>query len=107
MTVDRPPRMCPKKNIGRALLSGNVYCGYCGGRSFASAACRGHNPNEPAVQSIKDLYVFDIIPFREDLVERDIEEALVRDVTKMLLELGTGFALLGNQYHLNAGGDRR
>ena len=28
-------------------------------------------------------------------------QALVRDVTKLLLELGTGFAFLGNQYHLN------
>ena len=29
----------------------------------------------------------------------------VKDVTKLLLELGTGFAFLGNQYHLNVGGD--
>lgn len=49
--------------------------------------------------------VFDFIPFREDMLERDIEQALVRDVTKLLLELGTGFAFLGNQYHLNVGGD--
>ena len=38
-------------------------------------------------------------------LERDIEQVLVRDVTKLLLELGTGFAFLGNQYHLNVGGD--
>lgn len=61
--------------------------------------------SELAVQTMKDPYVFDFIPFREDMVERDIEEALVRDVTKLLLELGTGFAFLGNQYHLNVGGD--
>lgn len=54
---------------------------------------------------MKDPYVFDFIPFREDMLERDIEQALVRDVTKLLLELGTGFAFLGNQYHLNVGGD--
>ena len=30
---------------------------------------------------------------------------IVKDVTKLLLELGTGFAFLGNQYHLNVGGD--
>ena len=53
----------------------------------------------------QDPYVFDFIPFREDMLERDIEQALVRDVTKLLLELGTGFAFLGNQYHLNVGGD--
>ena len=61
--------------------------------------------SELAVQTMKDPYIFDFIPFREDMLERDIEQALVRDVTKLLLELGTGFAFLGNQYHLNVGGD--
>lgn len=58
-------------------------------------------------KTTKEKYenVFDFIPFREDMLERDIEQALVRDVTKLLLELGTGFAFLGNQYHLNVGGD--
>ena len=61
--------------------------------------------SELAIQTMKDPYVFDFIPFREDMLERDIEQALVWDVTKLLLELGTGFAFLGNQYHLNVGGD--
>ena len=61
--------------------------------------------SELAVQTMKDPYIFDFIPFQEDMMERDIEQALVRDVTKLLLELGTGFAFLGNQYHLNVGGD--
>lgn len=61
--------------------------------------------SELAVQTMKDPYIFDFIPFHEDMVERDIERALVQDVTKLLLELGTGFAFLGNQYHLNVGGD--
>lgn len=61
--------------------------------------------SELAVQTIKDPYVFDFIPFREDMIERDIEQALVQDITKLLLELGTGFAFLGNQYHINVGGD--
>lgn len=61
--------------------------------------------SELAVQTMKDPYIFDFVPFREDMVERDIERALVQDVTKLLLELGTGFAFLGNQYHLNVGGD--
>ena len=61
--------------------------------------------SELAVQTMKDPYIFDFIPFREDMVERDIENALVKDVTKLLLELGTGFAFLGNQYQINVGGD--
>lgn len=39
------------------------------------------------------------------MIERDIEEALVKNVTRLLLELGKGFAFLGNKYHLNVGGD--
>ena len=61
--------------------------------------------SELALQTIKDPYIFDFIPFSEDMVERDIENALVKDITKLLLELGTGFAFLGNQYHINVGGD--
>lgn len=60
---------------------------------------------ELAAQTMKDPYIFDFIPFKENMVERDIEQALVKDVTALLLELGTGFAFIGNQYHLNVGGD--
>jgi len=61
--------------------------------------------SELAVQAMKDPYVFDFIQLREEMLERDIEEALIKDVTKLLLELGTGFAFLGHQYHLNIGGE--
>ncbi len=61
--------------------------------------------SELAVQTMKDPYVFDFIPLREELVERDVENALVKDITAFLLELGTGFAFLGHQYHLTVGGD--
>ncbi len=61
--------------------------------------------SELALQTMKDPYIFDFVPFREDMIERDIENALVKDITKLLLELGTGFAFLGNQYHLNVGGE--
>ena len=42
--VSRPPRSYPRKNTGKGLLSGNVYCGHCGGRIFASTARRTHHP---------------------------------------------------------------
>lgn len=61
--------------------------------------------SELALQTMKDPYIFDFVPFSEDMIERDIERALVRDVTKLLLKLGTGFAFLGNQYHISVGGD--
>ena len=54
---------------------------------------------------MKDPYIFDFIPFKADMLERDIENAMVAEITKLLLELGAGFAFLGNQYHLNVGGE--
>lgn len=64
------------------------------------------NPqSELAVQTMKDPYVFDFIPMKADMLERDIEKELVKNITAMLLELGTGFAFLGNQYHLEVGGE--
>lgn len=41
--VKRPQRTCPKRNTGKALLSGNVFCGHCGGRIFATTAQKGHD----------------------------------------------------------------
>ena len=61
--------------------------------------------SELATQMMKDPYIFDFIPFKADMLERDIENAMVAEVTKLLLELGAGFAFLGNQYHLNVGGE--
>lgn len=64
------------------------------------------SPNsELAVETLKDPYIFDFISMREDMNERDIENQLVKKITKFLLELGSGFAFIGNQYHLNVGGE--
>ena len=41
--------------------------------------------SELALQTMKDPYIFDFIPFSEDMVERDIENALVKDITKDVL----------------------
>ena len=57
------------------------------------------------LRTLKDPYVFDFISFNQEMKERDIEAALIDNVAKLLLELGTGFAFLGNQYHINVGGE--
>jgi predicted nuclease of restriction endonuclease-like (RecB) superfamily len=53
-----------------------------------------------AIQTLKDPYMFDFIQYREGMIEREIESELVKNITKLLLELGTGFAFVGNQYHI-------
>jgi len=59
--------------------------------------------SELARNQLKNPYVFDFIEMRDDIIEREIENELVSNIAKTLIELGTGFAFLGNQYHLSAG----
>ncbi len=54
--VNRPPRMCPKRNSGKALLSGNIFCGHCGGRIFASTARKSHHPTAPETSAHVPIY---------------------------------------------------
>lgn len=56
------------------------------------------------ISTMKDPYMFDFINYTEDMLETDIENELVRNVTSLLMELGTGFAFMGQQYHLEIGG---
>lgn len=48
----RPPHAFPKRNVGNALLSGNIYCGHCGGRVFASTARKTHHATKSENQRI-------------------------------------------------------
>ena len=56
------------------------------------------------LSTMKDPYMFDFIDYTEDMLETNIENELVRNVTSLLMELGTGFAFMGQQYHLEIGG---
>lgn len=61
-------------------------------------------PNDSlAVGVMKDPYIFDFISFEEHMKEKDIENSLIDKITDFLLELGSGFAFLGNQYHVSVG----
>jgi predicted nuclease of restriction endonuclease-like (RecB) superfamily len=53
-----------------------------------------------AQQTLKDPYVFDFLTMTKPYHEKDIENQLVQHISKFLLELGKGFAFVGQQYHL-------
>jgi predicted nuclease of restriction endonuclease-like (RecB) superfamily len=56
-----------------------------------------------ALEAIKDPYVFDFLELAEDARERHLEQALIDDIQRFLLELGTGFAFYGRQRSLLVG----
>lgn len=59
--------------------------------------------SELAQQALKDPYIFDFITAKQSQKEHDVENQMISNVTKLLLELGTGFAFMGRQYHINVG----
>ena len=56
ISVLRPPRNVPRKNVGNALLSGNIYCGHCGGRIFATTARKSHHQTAPGTYERIPIY---------------------------------------------------
>ena len=61
--------------------------------------------SELAQQILKDPYNFDFLSLGDDAHERDLEKALLENIRRFLLEMGEGFAFVGNQYRLEVGGD--
>lgn len=57
-----------------------------------------------AKEMLKDPYHFDFLTMKAEYEERDLEEALVANITKFLLELGKGFSFVGRQMELQMPG---
>lgn len=58
-----------------------------------------------AKEITKDPYNFDFLCLTKGYQEKELENALTDNITKFLLELGSGFAFVGRQYKLIVGGD--
>lgn len=56
--------------------------------------------NMQAKEILKDPYHFDFLSMKAEYDERDLEEALVANITHFLLELGKGFSFVGRQMEL-------
>lgn len=60
--------------------------------------------SELTQQLFKDPYQFDFLTLGIAAKERDLENAIINQITKVLIELGDGFAFMGRQYMIEAGG---
>lgn len=60
-----------------------------------------------AKETLKDPYNFSFLTLTEDYKEKELEDALVTNITKFLLELGQGFAFVGRQYPIKVGSKDR
>lgn len=58
------------------------------------------NQSALAKSMLKSPYQFDFLDMRTSYTERELEDALVHNITRFLLELGQGFAFVGRQMEL-------
>lgn len=58
---------------------------------------------QQALAAVKDPYMFDFLGLGKDARERELEQALMDDIQRFLLELGSGFAFYGRQRPLLVG----
>lgn len=58
---------------------------------------------EAPIDFIKDPYVLEFlgIPESPDTIEKDIEQAIINNLQKFLLEMGKGFAFIGRQFRIS------
>ena len=81
----------------RLLLSN----GNANKKKVLELALKGNEITKPE-DIVKDPYVFEFLglPENKPIMESDIEEALVRQLEKFLLELGKGFMFVGTQQRI-------
>lgn len=51
--------------------------------------------------TIKDPYIFDFITLKEDYKEKELETAMINKIKDLLIEFGSGFSFVGNQYKIS------
>ena len=76
------------------------------GRAVTNFEARLPAPGSDLAHStLKDPHLFDFLGIGAEADERAIESALVRHISRFLLELGAGFAFVGRQVPIEVGGD--
>ena len=91
-------------NVLKMQIESNLY-----DRQIKSNKVNNFTATLPTPQSdlanylLKDPYIFDLAGAKEKADERDIEEQLVKHVTRYLLEMGNGFAFVARQKHFQIG----
>ena len=58
---------------------------------------------EQARESIKSVYSLDFLDINKPVTEKALENTMVENIKRLMLELGYGFCFIGNQYRLSLG----
>ena len=95
-----------KNNWSRAVLLNWMDTGLYErqGKAITNFKITLPKPQSDLAQEItKDPYNFDFIAIRSRYNEKELKDALMDNIQRFLMELGTGFAFIGREYRLEVG----
>jgi len=52
---------------------------------------------------LKDPYILDFLDLKDQYIEKDFEDAILRELEMFLLELGAGFSFIARQKRIQLG----
>ena len=58
-----------------------------------------------AILAVKDDYIFDFLELNDKHSEFELEQALIKNIRSFLIEFGTDFTFVGNQYRVEIDGE--
>lgn len=92
------------KSVLTHQIEGNAYQSFLNNQTNFDKALEDRYKHQ-AKLAVKDSYSFDFLEMSEDYGEREIELKLIKNIRSFLMEMGTDFAFIGNQYRINLGDD--
>lgn len=93
-----------KNNWGRDMLAFQIENNYhlrIGNTTNNFKISLSDTNSDLANNILKDPYVFNFISLKQNYREYELETAMIERIKDVLLELGTGFSFLGNQYKIS------
>ena len=92
------------RNVLMNMMESDLY--HAKGRAVTNFAAKLPALESDLVQqTLKDPYCFDFLALRQRYSERELEDALMDNIARFLLELGSGFSFVGRQFRLEVEGN--
>lgn len=90
------------RNVLKSFIDNNLHLRQ--GKALTSFSRLLPAPDSDLAQELtKDPYIFDFTEMTEPYKERELKKSLMANLSRFLLELGSGFAYVGEEYRLKVG----
>lgn len=90
------------RNVLKTFIDSNLHLRQ--GKALTSFARLLPSPDSDLAQQLtKDPYIFDFTKMAEPYKEYELKKAFMKNISRFLLELGSGFAYIGEEYRLKVG----